>query len=174
MPAPIFSSATVSLQICSWTFCVLHWLMMAVIHSAILKLCYIFWVLSPPVGSFTDSFLAHYSVHIRFHWVLKPHWKDILLPLLFFSSIELHSTTTESVLFSKIHSWVTSLQGIRPRATSREIITLYWDSPLPSGNQPAVFGQIMHITSISQRMSSFLGGCSVPQTNRLLVPKRQG
>lgn len=116
--------------------------MMAVVHSAILKLCYIFWVLSPPVGSFTDSFLAHYSVHIRFHWVLKPHWKEILLPLLFFSSIELHSTTTESVPFFRVahESQVYRVSGQRllqgksshytetllyPRATSLRFWTDY-------------------------------------------------
>ena len=98
MPEPIFSSATVSLHI----YLFVNILCFALAHDGSHPFSHpevLLHFLGTPAscGSFTASFLAQYSVHIRFHWTLKPHEKEVLLP--FCSSTELHSTTTERVPF---------------------------------------------------------------------------
>lgn len=125
---------------------------------------------SPHRSQHPLSFLAHDSVHIRFYWGLKPNWKEVFLLFCSFQR-PLYTPRQEKVsIFSKSHSGVTSLQGIRLATTSRNIITAYWGSALSSVSQAACLDSDDEVPSISYRISFFLGGCSVQKTN-FLFPK---
>lgn len=74
------------------------------------------------------------------------------------------------LFFPETRPWVISPQGeVRAYFEENHYTPLRISCTLRQS--PCILSTIMHITSISHGMDSFLGGCSLPQANRLLFPR---